>query len=121
MKMLVMCCVGWSDKTDVRCEVFYRTCFRFFEERTPNFSQPDTLNLLTPTRKARPVRATNRQQLYQQLYQQLFAPLFRVVDRPLKVVDQNNSSQNGRFWDELFSSTTFSNSSTTYRFSVFPL
>ena len=52
MKMLVMCCVGWSDKTDVRCEVFYRTCFRFFEERTPNFSQPDTLNLLTPTRKS---------------------------------------------------------------------
>ena len=59
--------------------------------------------------QARPVRATNRQQLYQQLYQQLFAPLFRVVDRPLKVVDQNNSSQNGRFWAELFSSTTFSN------------
>ncbi len=59
--------------------------------------------------QARPVRSTNRQQLYQptqQLDQQLFAPLFRVVDRPLKVVDQNNSSQNGRFWDELFSSTT---------------
>ena len=32
-----------------------------------------------------------------------------------KVVDQNNSSQNGRFWDELFWSTTFNGLSTTLK------
>ena len=69
--------------------------------------------------QARPVRATTRQQLRQQLHQQLFALLFRVVARPLKVVDENNSSQNGRFWDELFSSTTFSNRQQLYRFQYF--